>query len=262
MVELITPDGIQYPLTGTLVTLGREESDINIPDAQASRRHAQLTQQGGGWAISDVNSTNGTFVNGVRVTAARPLQSGDRIRIGTSVLVFVDGDLPTATRLIGGTQLPPMPPSPVEAPAFTPPSPVEAPIFAPPPVAVPEGEADFAKPAPDVTPPRPPAQWQVATPAAGNAAHAPKQRSTAMLLEIIGGVFGLLGLGWIYADRAGVGTPLLIVGLLANLTFCGIGALTAGISLIVTVPLQIIGILISALTLNSYTKQRSDLFGP
>ncbi len=256
MAELITPDGIQYPLAGALVTLGREDSDVNIPDAQASRRHAQLARQGAGWVISDLGSTNGTFVNGVRVTGAQSLQSGDRIRIGTSVLVFADGSLPTATRLIGGTLLPPLPPQAPEAPVF----------------AQPESLSPAAPPAPGpVLPqPRPPAQWQTPPPPAagwqaapsGYAGRAPKQRSTAMLLEIVGGFFGLLGLGWIYADRTGVGIPLLIAGLLANLTFCGIGALTAGISLIVTIPLQIIGIVISALLLNGYTKQRSDLFNP
>lgn len=255
MAELITPDGIQYPLVGARVTLGREESDVNIPDAQASRRHAQLARQDAGWVISDLGSTNGTFVNGVRVTGAQPLQSGDRIRIGTSVLVFVEGNLPAATRLIGGMSLPPLPP---QAP--------EAPVFAPP-----EDFSPAAPPSPDPAPPqpRPPAQWQTPPPPvgwqaapAGYAVRSPKQRSTALLLEIVGGFFGLLGLGWIYADRTGVGIPLLIAGLLANLTFCGIGTLTAGISLIVTIPLQIIGIVISALLLNGYTKQRGDLFNP
>ena len=254
MAKLITPDGIQYPLAGALVTLGREESDVNIPDAQASRRHAQFARQEAGWVISDLGSTNGTFVNGVRVLGTQPLQSGDRIRIGTSVLAFVDGSLPAATRLIGGTLLPPLPPQAPEAPVFT----------------QPEDFTPAGLPTPGLAQPRPPAQWQTpslpvsgwqAAPA-GYAVRASKQRSTAMLLEIVGGFFGLLGLGWIYADRTGVGIPLLIAGLLANLTFCGIGALTAGISLIVTIPLQIIGIVISALLLNGYTKQRNDLFNP
>ena len=63
-------------------------SDIVIDDINASRSHAELrcdTQ--GQWLITDLGSTNGTFVNGQRITT-RPLMEGDRIAIGTTDLMF------------------------------------------------------------------------------------------------------------------------------------------------------------------------------
>jgi pSer/pThr/pTyr-binding forkhead associated (FHA) protein len=257
MANLITPDGVKYPLAQGRVTLGREASDINIPDAQASRRHAQIARQGDRWTISDLGSTNGTFVNGVQVQGAHPLQTGDRIRIGTSVLVFAEGQVPPGTRMISSDSLPPAPGTSASRPQSV--------------AARPPAQGQSSQPSA-----RPPAQWQAAPPSqqqsaaqwqapAPGGAYAnrpPKQRSTAMLLEIIGGFFGLLGLGWIYADRSGVGVPALIVGLLLNITYCVIGTFTMGFSLIITIPLQIITIVVSALLLNTYTKQRIDLFGP
>jgi ABC-type multidrug transport system ATPase subunit/pSer/pThr/pTyr-binding forkhead associated (FHA) protein len=82
-----------YKLTKHDVVLGREISpdvDINIPSPTISRRHARLSQIEDHWMIEDLGSSNGTFVNGVRLTREpRALKAGDQIRLGASVaLVF------------------------------------------------------------------------------------------------------------------------------------------------------------------------------
>ena len=83
-------DGERYPLLKALTVLGRDESaDIVLDDPGISRQHTELrvTTDGPHYAISirDLGSTNGTFVNGERVTSQR-VQEGDRITVGrTSV---------------------------------------------------------------------------------------------------------------------------------------------------------------------------------
>jgi DNA-binding CsgD family transcriptional regulator len=76
-------------LEGQRMTIGRAvENDISIADPEASAVHAALEPLAGAWTISDLSSRNGTFVNGERVLAERPLHRGDEIRIGRSRLVY------------------------------------------------------------------------------------------------------------------------------------------------------------------------------
>jgi hypothetical protein len=73
------------------VIIGRDPScRLVLPDPQVSGRHAQLEWVGTTWVIRDLNSTNGTYVNGVRVAsgASQALRSGDQIVVGQTVLVF------------------------------------------------------------------------------------------------------------------------------------------------------------------------------
>ena len=68
--------------------LGRlDTNDIPVKDGKASREHAKIYKQGEQYAIVDLNSSNGTFVNGEKITK-RILKSGDEIAIGTVRLVF------------------------------------------------------------------------------------------------------------------------------------------------------------------------------
>lgn len=75
--------GQSFPLTAPVVTIGREVGrDIVLSaDGSVSRRHARIEQQGEMHVIIDEGSSNGTFVNGVRVTV-QPLAAGDIIQIG------------------------------------------------------------------------------------------------------------------------------------------------------------------------------------
>ena len=83
------------PLAGTKITLGdqpiligrADDSTLVLTDDFASSRHARVTTRGGQWYVEDLGSTNGTLVNGRRITR-QPLSDGDVIRIGHSVLVY------------------------------------------------------------------------------------------------------------------------------------------------------------------------------
>ena len=68
-----------YPVKDT-VTIGRDEScDITVPVSHLSRRHAQLTVAGGYMVIKDLGSTNGTYLNGEKITQGRA-KPGDKVR--------------------------------------------------------------------------------------------------------------------------------------------------------------------------------------
>lgn len=76
-------------LKGQRMTVGRgPENDIPVADPEVSAVHATLEALPNGWTIRDLSSRNGTFVNGERLFAERPLHRGDEIRIGRSRLVY------------------------------------------------------------------------------------------------------------------------------------------------------------------------------
>src|SRR5712691_959090 len=69
--------------------IGRgEQNDLRLNDASVSRYHAFLRRVDGRYLLSDVGSQNGTFVNGLQVHGPSALDSGDRIRAGTTELTF------------------------------------------------------------------------------------------------------------------------------------------------------------------------------
>ena len=70
-----------------VITIGRSsENDIVINDPKVSRVHSQLVQHEGGCSIVDLNSANGTFVNGQKINGEVRLQPNDIIRIGNTTL--------------------------------------------------------------------------------------------------------------------------------------------------------------------------------
>jgi hypothetical protein len=91
--------GEEFPLTERNAIIGRaSHSDIVISDAEVSRQHAEIVPQlidpSAGqqveYALNDLGSTNGTFVNGKRVVALTPLDHGDLIELGEAVtLIFL-----------------------------------------------------------------------------------------------------------------------------------------------------------------------------
>jgi two-component system NtrC family sensor kinase len=68
--------------------IGRSSEALRITDYTVSRRHAELTPDSGQWYIRDLKSHNGTYVNGVRISARTRLKIGDDIRAGSTVFAF------------------------------------------------------------------------------------------------------------------------------------------------------------------------------
>lgn len=94
--------GHTFTLGEESVVIGREAQGAKfvIPDAAVSRRHARISRWGELYAIEDLNSTNGTYVNAVRVVGTVPLVPGDLIELGTAVtLSYEDLDLANVTML-------------------------------------------------------------------------------------------------------------------------------------------------------------------
>ena len=88
---LVLPDGRRIALAAEPVVLGRgTDAGVRLNDTSVSRRHAEVRQQGDGWVIVDLGSTNGTRVNGSPVTERR-LQDGDAITVGDAALRFEAG---------------------------------------------------------------------------------------------------------------------------------------------------------------------------
>jgi diguanylate cyclase (GGDEF)-like protein len=79
--------GERASVQGNLL-IGREsDATLMLPDPGVSSRHAMVEDQGGTWSLVDLGSTNGTFVNGEKITEA-PLKHGDKIVFGTTLVRF------------------------------------------------------------------------------------------------------------------------------------------------------------------------------
>jgi hypothetical protein len=131
--------GKAFDLDKDEVFIGRDiNNDVVINDSEVSRRHARLTRQAEGYLLEDLGSTNGTFVNGERLTRPYPLRPGETIMLGENVSLTYEGSYydPDAT-IVGApgpaaqaepvreTYVPPTPrpaPPPAQRPAPAPPS--------------------------------------------------------------------------------------------------------------------------------------------
>lgn len=90
--RLISSDGRQFAVGIGSTIIGRGEgAQVRLADVGISRQHARLDYDGSRMVLTDLGSTNGTTVNGNRITAAA-LQHGDVIQLGTTTLTFrLDG---------------------------------------------------------------------------------------------------------------------------------------------------------------------------
>jgi sigma-B regulation protein RsbU (phosphoserine phosphatase) len=98
MAQLVVqhPNGAAdtFPMSRVRTTIGRSaRSDVCIPDAFASRLHAEVRQEGDGFWLSDLGSANGTKLNGTVVQGTLPLYPGGEIQIGETRIRF-DHDVP------------------------------------------------------------------------------------------------------------------------------------------------------------------------
>lgn len=74
-------------LDGEEITFGRgERTSVPLKDPYTSDRHARIYRDGGRWLVADLGSTNGTFLNQVKVIEPTPIAAGDQLGIGRTVV--------------------------------------------------------------------------------------------------------------------------------------------------------------------------------
>ncbi|HEY4562893.1 MAG TPA: FHA domain-containing protein, partial [Thermoanaerobaculia bacterium] len=79
--------GSEHPVDGELI-LGREQgsADLVIDDPGVSRRHARVLSDAGGVIVEDLGSSNGTYVNGQRISGPVELGAGDEVQVGATIM--------------------------------------------------------------------------------------------------------------------------------------------------------------------------------
>lgn len=78
--------GMTVPL-GEGITIGRApDCELILDDDYVSTRHARIVRTPPGWAVEDLGSTNGTFVNNERIAVQTPFNVGDTLRIGRTLM--------------------------------------------------------------------------------------------------------------------------------------------------------------------------------
>lgn len=139
-----------FELMKDVYTVGREAgNDLTIEDSQISRHHARLSRQDNSYLVEDLGSTNGTFVNGRRVTGSVLLSNGDMLGFADTVVLAVQvitaaSDATVVSRGVGATGV-----APATAPSFAPPPPPPARPASqpgPPPVQQPMMQQSYMQP--------------------------------------------------------------------------------------------------------------------
>ena len=97
--------GKRFEFMSSPLALGRDSSNaIRLQDTEISRRHAELRLDRDGYRVVDLQSANGTFVNGKAVDQS-PLHSGDRLQLGQTVMLFHEGSVAARRDLIARVDL-------------------------------------------------------------------------------------------------------------------------------------------------------------
>jgi hypothetical protein len=156
--------------------IGREaNNDITINDPEVSRRHARLYVQGGNMILEDLGSTNGTSVNGQRLTGPYVLRVGEIITLGEKITLLFDSPADDANATMASSRISsqpqftaqsPQPPQVYQAP------PPQPPVYAPPP------------PARYQAPP-PPAAYSGQIPASPQSALPAKKNTTVWIIVVV-----------------------------------------------------------------------------
>jgi hypothetical protein len=86
--------GLALPPAGSpTIRIGRGPgATLRIADASVSRRHAELRHVGEGWMVRDLNSMNGTHLNGSRITSPTPVRAGDILQLGSVLYTLTWSD--------------------------------------------------------------------------------------------------------------------------------------------------------------------------
>ncbi|MEO6068389.1 MAG: FHA domain-containing protein [Gemmatimonadales bacterium] len=143
LVRSGTKKGQRIPIRVPVVNIGRAEyNDIVLPEESVSTQHAKLQRRDGVWFLVDLGSTNGTFVDGEKLSGEMPIAPGSTVRFGDASVVFEPDDDAlgigkggAGTKVMGAMNIPaPAPkaaPAPTPAPALAPPKPAPAPVAQP-----------------------------------------------------------------------------------------------------------------------------------
>jgi hypothetical protein len=232
-MRLVASSGAEYPLDRAEITIGRSATNtIVVSDPRVSGHHAVIRRDGDAFILSDPGSTNGTFINGSRLTAPQRLQIGDTITLGgTSFTVAPDEDyIQTAPLHSANDTLPDSPPLPSSAQAGWRTGPAAS---AP--------SRYYMEVQPIYTP--------------------TKDRTGAILLELLPGLFlNLLGIGWMYAGQTGTGLAIMVFDLAFLCFQIGAALVTVGLSLLCTLPLQLMFVIVSTASLSSHMNRYPEQF--
>jgi uncharacterized membrane protein len=96
-----------YPLEAPEILIGRDASNgVAINDAEVSRKHAKLSLHGSAYVIQDLGSTNGSFVNGQRITGTQVLNPGDTVSFGENIVVIYEAAFDSNATVIASAKVP------------------------------------------------------------------------------------------------------------------------------------------------------------
>jgi len=168
-----------------VVNIGRADyNDLVLPDESVSTTHAKLQRREGVWILVDLDSTNGTFIDGDQIKGEAPLVPGATVRLGDVALVFEPTDDGADVAKGGGTRvmeqmvMSPPPSARPAPPTRPPPAPAPAPAPAKPAAKPAAAKPAPTKPKPGAKPPPPAAQQKKGKGCGGSAA--------VLLLGIVG----------------------------------------------------------------------------
>lgn len=86
VVRSDTQAGLSFAVNGATVLGRSDQADVILEDPYASEFHLRLVSQDGALTVSDLGSTNGTYVNGRRITTPTNLRRGDALQVGKTVM--------------------------------------------------------------------------------------------------------------------------------------------------------------------------------
>jgi pSer/pThr/pTyr-binding forkhead associated (FHA) protein len=113
--------GKVFPLEAAEISIGRDNSNmVAINDAEVSRKHAKMELRGTAYVITDLGSTNGTFINGTRVTGTQVLNPGDTVGFGEGILLQYDAAYDPNATMVSSSARAPKTVAPVQRPAPAP----------------------------------------------------------------------------------------------------------------------------------------------
>jgi len=96
ILEIVAPDGSKWEqqLPGDSIIIGRSNTaDLTIADRSLSRQHARIYRSGDSWFVEDLDSRNGSYLDGERVEGTRRLENGIQLNLGSSYLRLLEPEI-------------------------------------------------------------------------------------------------------------------------------------------------------------------------